>query len=113
MLTFEEFDFELMRTLDERYPTVKKTRRMQYRFNETKQGVVLVCSDEIQPVIYPDNLYEAYQEVEDMDVIMQIIESAIKYEKLATFRGIAKDWNQARKYIHPYVVNLERNMSTL
>lgn len=113
MITFEEFDFELMRTLDERYPTVKKTRRMQYRFNETKQGVVIVCSDEIQPVVYPDNLYQAYQEMEDMDVIMQIIESAIKYEKLARFREIAKDWNQAKKYIHPYVVNLERNMDCI
>ena len=65
MLSFEEFDFELMRTLDEKYPEMKKRRRMRYRFNEIKMGIVLEGPNGIEPIVYPDNLYEAYKEMED------------------------------------------------
>lgn len=109
MLSFEEFDFELMRALDEKYPDMKKKRKMRYRFNETKVGIVLEGPNGIEPIVYPDNLYEAYKEMEDMDLIMGIIESAIEYEKVNGFKNIVKDWNQAKEYIYPYIVNMEKN----
>ncbi len=109
MLSYEEFQVELMKALEKRYPDVKIVRQSRFKFNEIKQGIVIETQGNIQPIVYPDNLYEGYQRVEDMELVLESIDLAIEYDKMNKFNDIVKDWEQARQYIFPYIANLEKN----
>jgi len=109
MLSYDEFQLELMKALKKRYPDAKIVRQSRFKFNEIKQGIVIETKENIQPIVYPDNLYEVYQRVEDMELVLDSIKLALEYDKMNMFKDIVKDWEQVRKYIFPYIVNLEKN----
>ena len=109
MLSYEEIQLELIKAMKKRYPDAKIVRQSRFKFNEIKQGIVIETQGNIQPIVYPDNLYEAYQRVEDMDLVLNSIDLAIEYDKMNMFKEMVKDWEQVRKYIFPYIVNLEKN----
>lgn len=109
MLSYEEFQLELMRALEKRYPDAKIVRQSRFKFNEIKQGIAIETQGNLQPIVYPDNLYEGYQMVEDMELVLDSIDLAIEYDKMNKFKDIVKDWEQARHYIFPYIANLEKN----
>lgn len=109
MLNYEEFQLELMKALEERYPTAKIVRQSRFKFNGIKQGIVIEMSGNIQPIVYPDNLYEGYLKVEDMGLVLDSVELAIECEKMNRFKNMIKDWEQAKEHLYPYIVNLEKN----
>lgn len=109
MLSYEEFELELMKALEKRYPNAKFVSKSRYRFNGIKQGIEIVGDSNIVPVVYTDNLYEGYKVLEDMELVIDSIDLAIEHEKMKNFKTIVKDWNQAKKHIYPYIVNMEKN----
>ena len=109
MLSYEEFELELMKALEKRYPDAKFVRKPRYKFNGIKQGIEIVGQDDVVPIVYTDNLYDGYQRVEDMGLVLDSIDLALECEKMSKFKNIVKDWNQAKKHIYPYIVNMEKN----
>ena len=109
MLSYEEFELELIKALEERYPDTKIVKRSRYKFNRIKKGIVIEGPGNIHPTIYPEEFYEAYQRLEDMELVIGSIDIAIEYEKVEGFKDIVKDWNQAKECIYPYIVNLDKN----
>ena len=109
MLSYEEFQLELIRLLEKRYPKANIVRTTQYKFNGVKQGIMIDMPGNIQPIVYPDNLYKGYKRLEDMDAILDNIELALELEKMNGFKNIVKDWNQAKQHIYPYILNMEQN----
>ena len=92
MLSYEEFQLELMKALEKRYPDAKIVRTTQYKFNGVKQGIIIDMPGNIEPIVYPDNLYKGYKRLEDMDAVLD-----------------SKDWNWAKQHIYPYILNMEQN----
>lgn len=109
MLSYEEFQLELMKALEKRYPDAKIVRTTQYKFNGVQQGIIIDMPGNIQPIVYPDNLYKGYKRLEDMDAVLDSIELALEVEKMNEFREIVKDWNWAKQHIYPYILNMEQN----
>lgn len=109
MLSYEEFELELMEELAKRYPDAKIVKESRYKFNRVKKGIVIEGPGNIHPTIYPEEFYEAYQRLEDMELVIGSIDLAIEYEKVEGFKEIVKDWNQAKECIYPYIVNLDKN----
>ena len=113
MLSYEEFELELMEELAKHYPDAKIVKESRYKFNRVKKGIVIEGPGNIHPTIYPEEFYEAYQRLEDMELVIGSIDLAIEYEKVEGFKEIVKDWNQAKECIYPYIVNLDKNKSCM
>lgn len=113
MLTYEEFEQEIKKALERKYPNTQVVKQSRYKFNQIKKGFVIEGLGSVQPIVYPDNLYEAYQRYEDMELVIQSIDIAIECEKVEGFKDIVKDWEQAKEYIYPYIVNIDKNQLCL
>lgn len=109
MLSYEEFEIELMKELAKRYADAKIVKQSRYKFNKIKTGIVIEGPGNIHPTVYPEELYEAYQRFKDMELVIHSIDVAIECEKVEEFKTIIKDWEQAKEYIYPYIVNLDKN----
>ena len=109
ILNYEEFLVELGRKLDEKYPNVKRVKIENVKLNEKKQGIVICYSNEIAATIYPENLYGAYQGTENMDVVLQIIDWAVKNEQIPAYKQMLCTWEVVKSYVKPFVFNLEKN----
>ena len=109
MLSYEEFELELMKELAKCYPDAKIVKQSRYKFNRIKKGIVIEGPGNIHPTVYPEELYEAYQRLEDMELVIHSIDVAIECEKVEQFKTIVKDWGKARDYIDPNIVNRDKN----
>lgn len=109
MLSYEEFELELMKELTKRYPDANIVKKSRYKFNRIKKGIVIEGPGNIHPTVYPEELYEAYQRWEDMELVIHSIDVAVECEKVEEFKTIIKNWDKAKEYIYPYIVNLDKN----
>ena len=109
MLSYEAFELEFIKALEKRYPEAKIVKQSLYKFNRIKKAIVIKVPGSVYPTIYPEELYESYQRMEDMEFILDSIDSAIEFDKVEEFKRIIKDWEQAREYVYPYIVNLDKN----
>lgn len=109
MLNYNDFEAQLMEELAKRYPNAKIVKQSRYKFNRIKKGIVIEGPGNIHPTIYPEEFYEAYQSLEDMELVLGTIDFAIEYEKVEGFKEIVKNWKQAKECIYPYIVNLDKN----
>lgn len=113
MLSFEEFEVELIKALNIRYPETKIFKRQVIRINEVKQGIEIQRKDGVSAVIYPDNLYRGYEESESLEFVMKAIDTAVEFESILAFKGILRNWDMVRPYLKPYIINLDMNREFL
>lgn len=113
MLSYEGFEYLLMEELDKRYPDMKKTTKGIVKINEKKQGIIIECTNGICATIYPENLYEVYERVYEemnfMDIILESVDTALKYEFVKEYKSMLYKWDDIKQYVKPFVFNLEKN----
>ena len=109
MLSYQEFELELIKGLEERFADAKIETQSIYKFNRIKKAIIIKVPGSVHPTVYPEELYESYQRMEDIEFILDSIDSAIEFDKVEEFKSIIKDWEQAREYVYPYIVNLDKN----
>lgn len=115
MLTYEEFEVQLIKALKQKYPGAKITHTSPYKFNKIKKGLLIegTGNKHADPVVYPEGLYEAYRHFEDMDFILENLDFATSYQMINQVKDILKNYDQATHYIYPYVVNAEKNIQCM
>ena len=115
MLTYEEFELELKKALEDKYPGARITRTTQYKFNKVKKGLQIegIINGTATPVVYPENLYEAYRYHEDMEFILDNLDFATDEGMINQVRAILRDYEQAKQYLYPYVINADKNRQCL
>lgn len=113
MLSYEEFEIEFEKELKNRYPEKEIIRRPQYKFNGIKHGLTIMGTGDIHPTVYPKDFYELYQEYEEIELVVDAVDSAIECEKVVDFKNILLDWSQVKEHIFPFIINLEKNESCL
>ena len=109
MLNFEEFEWELKKALEKRYPDAKIVRQTRYKFNKIKKGFMIEGSGDVHPTVYSEDLYQDYQRYEDMDLVIESIDLCLKFDRMEEFKEMVKDWNRIKEYIYPYIVNMDKN----
>lgn len=109
ILNYEEFELALIEALEKRYPDVKVIKKSQYKINGVKHGIVLVGVGDIQPIIYPDSLYESYKKLEDVELVIDRLNFKITNDNVSKCKNIVMDWQQVKEHIYPYIVSNEKN----
>lgn len=109
MLNYEEFEREFKKALEKKYPEAKIIRQSRYKFNKIKRGFMIAGKGNVQPTVYTEDFYEVYQRFEEMDLVLDSIDFAVECDKINTYKDIVKDWNHAKEYIYPYIVNIDKN----
>lgn len=113
MLSFEGFEYLLMKELDKRYPNMKKTISEIVKINEKKQGIIVESTNGISATIYPENLYQVYEQVYEeadfVDIILESINSVMEYEFVKEYKSMLYKWDDVKQYVKPFVFNLEKN----
>ena len=77
LLSYKEFESELEKGLEERYPGKWKVLRDVLKVNKKKIGILIECADKISAIIYQKELYDAYQKTESMETVFEIIEGSV------------------------------------
>lgn len=109
MLNYEEFEREFKKALEKKYPEAKIIRQSRYKFNKIKSGFMIEGKGDIQPIVYIEDFYEVYQRFEEMDLVLDSVDVAVECDKMNEYQDIVKDWNRAKEYIYPYIVNMDKN----
>lgn len=109
MLNYEQFEWEFKKALEKKYPEAKIIRQSRYKFNKIKRGFMIEGKGNVHPIVYTEDFYEVYQRFEEMDLVLDSIDAAVECDKMNAYKDIVKDWNQAKEYIYPYIVNMDKN----
>ena len=110
MISYNEFKIQLLDRLREQYPNAVLCEREILKVNKKWNAIILEEEGRNYPTIYPENLYENYKEVEDMEIILAFVECAAKpevYIKACMER--LKCWSEIKESLFPYVANREKN----
>jgi hypothetical protein len=115
MLSYEEFELELKKALENKYPGARITRKTQYKFNKLKKGLLIegIGNGNVNPIVYPENLYEAYQHHEDLEFILENLDFATDEGMINQVKGILRDYERVKQYLYPYVINADKNRQCL
>lgn len=113
MLSYEEFEWEFKKALEEKYPDAKIIRKSQYKFNKIKNGFMIEGKGNVHPIVYTEDFYEVYQRFEEMDLVLDSIDAAVECDKMNAYKELVKDWEHVKEYIYPYIVNMDKNQSCM
>ena len=55
MLSYEEFELELKKAIENKYPGARITRKTQYKFNKLKKGLLIegIGNGNVNPIVGP------------------------------------------------------------
>ena len=109
LLSYSAFVIRLEKMLDKFYEGKWEHLGNVFKVNEIKQGIAIECGEGVSVVVYPTELYKAYEAEESMDVVMEIIENAIENKNIVASISKFADWEEVKYRIKPFVINYEKN----